>query len=62
MREAWEKVRDNLEKGMCLNILNFGLEPTPIAEANARQAFLDILDIDVVKPLATFYVNEQDLI
>jgi hypothetical protein len=44
-REAWEKVRDNLEK-----------------EANARRAFLDILDIDVIKPLATFYVNEQDLI
>jgi hypothetical protein len=55
-------VRDNLEKGMCLNILNFGLEPTPVAEANARRAFLDILDIDVIKPLATFYVNEQDLI
>jgi hypothetical protein len=43
---------------MRLNILNFGPEPTAVAEANAKQAFVDILDIDVIKPLATFKVNE----
>jgi hypothetical protein len=47
---------------MGLNILNLGPEPTAVAEANAKQAFVDILDIDVIRPLATFKVNEQDLI
>jgi hypothetical protein len=37
-------------------------EPTAIAEADAKQAFMDILDVDVIKPLATFKVNEQDII
>ncbi|KAN0140274.1 hypothetical protein V8E53_002170 [Lactarius tabidus] len=36
-REAWEKVRDSIEK-----------------EANAKQAFVHILDVDVIEPLATF--------
>jgi hypothetical protein len=57
-RAAWEKVRDNLEKGMCSANLNFDPEPTAVAEANAQQEFVDILDTDVIKPLATFKVNE----
>jgi hypothetical protein len=55
-------VRDNLEKGGRLNILNIEPEPMAVAEANAKQAFVDILDGDVIKPLAAFKVNEQDLI
>jgi hypothetical protein len=51
-------VRDNLEKGMRLNILNVDPEPIAVAEANAQQAFVDILDIDVITPLASFQVNE----
>jgi hypothetical protein len=30
----------------------------PFAEADAQQAFVDILDIDVIKPLATLKVIE----
>jgi hypothetical protein len=45
---------------MRLNILNFGPEPTVVAEANAQQAFVDILSVDIIKPLATFKVNEQE--
>jgi hypothetical protein len=55
-------VRDSIEKGMHLNILNFFPEPTAVTEANAKQAFVHILDVDVIEPLATFKVNEQDLI
>jgi hypothetical protein len=58
-RETWEKMRDNLEKGMPLNILNFDLEPTSIAEVNAKRAFVDILDNGIIKPLATFKVYEN---
>ncbi len=38
---------------MRLHILNCGLEPTAVAEANTQQAFVDILDNDVIKPLTT---------
>jgi hypothetical protein len=55
-------VRDSLEKGMRLNILNFFPEPTAVAEANAKQALLDTLDIGIIQPLATFKVNETDLV
>ncbi|KAN0140287.1 hypothetical protein V8E53_002183 [Lactarius tabidus] len=58
-REAWEKARDHLEKGMRLNILNFGPDPTVVAEANAQQAFVDILSIDIIKPLATFKTTRK---
>ena len=34
-----------------MHILNCGLEPTAVAEANTQQAFVDILDNDVIKPL-----------
>ncbi|KAN0140285.1 hypothetical protein V8E53_002181 [Lactarius tabidus] len=45
-RAAWEKVRDNLEKAF--------------AEANAKQAFVDILDTDVITPLATFKTARKE--
>ena len=53
-------MRDNLENGMHLDILNCGLEPTAFAEADAQQAFVDILDVSVIEPLAAFEVNEYD--
>ena len=53
-------MRDNLEKGMRLDFLNCGLELTAFAVADTQQAFVDILDIDVIEPLATFKVNEKD--
>jgi hypothetical protein len=43
-----------------LNILNFGPELMVVAEANAQQAFVDILSIDIIQPLASFQVNEQE--
>jgi len=61
-RTAWDKVRDNLERGMRLHILNYGLEPTVIAEANTQQAFVDILDNDVIKPLSAFKVSQEHLV
>jgi hypothetical protein len=36
-------------------------EPTAVAEANAQQTFVDILDTGVITPLATFQVNESHL-
>ncbi|KAH9008445.1 hypothetical protein EDB83DRAFT_530461 [Lactarius deliciosus] len=50
-RTAWDKLRDNLEKGTHLCTLNRLLESTVVAEANTQQAFVDILDNDVIKPL-----------
>ena len=43
---------------MRLHILHCGLEPTGVAEANTQQAFVDILDEDVIKPLVAFKVSE----
>jgi hypothetical protein len=47
---------------MRLNILNFGPESTAVAEASAKQAFVDILDNGIIKPLTTFMVNEKSLV
>jgi hypothetical protein len=47
---------------MCLHGLSFSLRPTDTAEANTQQAFVDILDNDVIKPLVTFKVSEYDLV
>ncbi|KAN0140303.1 hypothetical protein V8E53_002199 [Lactarius tabidus] len=44
-REAWETVRDSLEK-----------------EASAKQAFVDILDNGIIKPLTTFMEKTNDKI
>ncbi|KAN0140294.1 hypothetical protein V8E53_002190 [Lactarius tabidus] len=48
-RAGWEKLRDNLEKG-----------PTAFAEANAKQAFVDILDTGVITPLSTFKTTRKE--
>ncbi|KAH9169280.1 hypothetical protein EDB89DRAFT_1985952 [Lactarius sanguifluus] len=44
-RAAWDKVRDSLERA--------------VAEANTQQAFVDILDHDVIKPLATLKASQE---
>ncbi|KAI9439452.1 hypothetical protein BJY52DRAFT_529930 [Lactarius psammicola] len=59
-RAAWDTVRDLLEKGIHLRILNCGSEPTAIAEANTQQAFLDILDNNIVKPLGTLKKSNDE--
>ena len=61
MRAAWDKVRDNLDKGMNLHILNCGLGSIAAAEANTQQAFVDILDNDVIRPLTTFKASQERL-
>jgi hypothetical protein len=45
-----------------MRTLNFSLGPTAIAEANTQQAFVDILDNSVIKPLAIFKASEYDLV
>ena len=50
-RTAWEKVRDNLEGGTRFHIVKCGLGQTAFTEAHTQQAFVDILDNDVIKPL-----------
>ena len=57
-RGAWDRVRDNLENGMCLYILECVLELTGVAEARTRQTFVDILDNDVIQPLKTLKVSQ----
>ncbi|KAH8994650.1 hypothetical protein EDB83DRAFT_2559309, partial [Lactarius deliciosus] len=47
-RAAWDKVRDNLE----------GV----VAEADAQQAFVDILDNDVIKPLTNLKASQELLV
>ena len=57
-RAAWDRVRDNLEHGMRLHILDSVLEPTGVAEANTQQAFVDVLDNDVIQLLQTLKVSQ----
>ena len=45
-----------------MHILKCGQEPTAVAEANTKQAFVDILDNDVIKPLTTWKVSQEDLV
>jgi len=45
-----------------LHILNRGSEPTAVAEANTQQAFVDILDDDVIKPLAMLKASHRKLL
>ena len=35
--------------------------PTGVAEGNTKQDFVDILDKEVIGPLVTFNVSEEDL-
>ncbi|KAF8265551.1 hypothetical protein EI94DRAFT_1831140 [Lactarius quietus] len=53
-RASWDRIMDNLESGMRLHMLNCDREPTGVAVANTQQEFVDILDNDVINPLATF--------
>jgi hypothetical protein len=43
---------------MRLLFLNYGVDPTCVAEANTKQAFMDILDNDVINPLAAFKASD----
>ena len=62
MRAAWDKTRDNLERGTRLHILKFSREPTAIAEADTQQTFVDILDKDVIEPLAALKVSQEYIV
>lgn len=42
---------------MCLHIFSCGQDPTSVTEADTQQAFVDILDNDVIKPLRTLKVK-----
>ncbi|KAH9175094.1 hypothetical protein EDB89DRAFT_2227617 [Lactarius sanguifluus] len=61
-RAAWNKVRDNLERGAGFHNLNSNcsLEPTIVAEAKNRQCFVDILDNDVIKPLGALKETKDE--
>lgn len=61
MRAAWDKLRDNLGRGMCLHILNCSWSPTGVAPtgADTQQAFVDILVNDVIKPLEMLKVSQE---
>jgi hypothetical protein len=43
---------------MRLHILNYGLELRSIAEANIQQAFVDVLDNDVINPLVSLKASQ----
>ena len=43
-------------------ILECDLKPTDITEANAQQAFVDILENDVIIPLVRLNVSEELLL
>jgi hypothetical protein len=47
---------------MRLCLLKCGLKPTDITEANTQQAFVDILDNDVIIPLIRLKVSEELLL
>ncbi|KAH9008371.1 hypothetical protein EDB85DRAFT_2283815 [Lactarius pseudohatsudake] len=47
-RAAWDTVRDDLRRA--------------VAEASTQQAFVDILDNDVIKPLRTLKVSQKHLV
>ena len=46
---------------MRLHILNCGLEPMAVAEANNQQGFVDLLDKDVIVFLTTLKVSPENL-
>ena len=47
---------------MYLRILNGDLESTGFTEVDTQQAFVDILDNFVIKPLTRLKVGHEDLI
>ncbi|KAF8269723.1 Rho GTPase activation protein [Lactarius quietus] len=51
-RAAWDEVRDSLER--------VAWWPTAVAEANTQQAFVDILDNDIIRPLTTPIQKETE--
>ena len=61
-RAVWDKIRDDLERGMGFHILNCGPEPIAVAEANIQQAFVDILNNEVIRPLVSLEVSQGLLV
>ena len=61
MRAAWDTVRGNLERGACFYILNCGLVPIAVAEANTQQTFVNVLENYVIKPLRKWKVSTSCL-
>jgi hypothetical protein len=57
-RTAWDRLRDNMENGTHSHILDRVLGPISFSEANTQQAFVDILDNDVIKPLKSLKVGQ----
>ena len=55
-------MRDNLERGTRERVLICDMMLTGVAEASTQQAFVDILDKDVIKPLQILKVSEKDLV
>lgn len=45
-----------------MHIFCGGQDPTSVTEADTQQAFVDILDNDVIKPLRTLKVNHEHLV
>ena len=50
-------MRDNLERGVHFHMSNSGLVPTAIAEVSTKEAFVDVLENYVIKPLGTLKVS-----
>jgi hypothetical protein len=61
-RIAWDNVRDSLERGMRLRLMNCSLKPTGVTEVNTQQAFVNILDNDVITRLIRLKVSEEILL
>jgi hypothetical protein len=63
-RAAWNKVRGNLERGTHWHshILDLNLTLPIVAESKARQAFVNTLDVDILKPLTSLKVGQGLLI
>ena len=57
-RVAWDRVRDNLENGTHLHILDRVLEPISVSEASTKQTFVDILEKEVIEPLKSLKVGQ----
>ena len=61
-RAAWDEVKDNLANGTHIRFLHFYLGFTADTEANAQQAFVDILDNDVIQPLVVLKASEEPFV
>ena len=62
-RAAWDEIRDNLERGTRSHILKkYRPRLTTITEASTREAFMNSLEVDVIKPLAALKASLKLLV